>query len=422
MTDEHFNLDTVQYGSALLDDTQHVVVIDSINREESKGHIFLCPHCRERMYPTFGPKYVPHFRHLGQKCKYSNYLHDLAKRVFMEEFERCLIDEKPFLLELHSPTKCERDCLVKNKKQCKKYDTITVDLAKIYTSITLEQIIHFDDHSRRPDILLKTDDGKQLWIEIWVNHETELDKREEGHIIELKINSEKDLIQFRNHHITQSKDDERAVRVFNVDFADYTDAVTIKKHNCQNCHNYEARPSIINSTFKRSQNYYQKYTPPVKPIKQRSVEPTPESREWVDLGLPSGTLWAKVDAESQITFHDAIRRYGTNVPSKEQAEELEKHCSIEWKPQTRMINMIGPNGNSISFYCPETYTHFWLNAYYSGRDAYCYHLAEGKYFWINNKEDISLIGLHLVKRQQSLSPEFSNNQDKRKDETEKLLF
>ena len=213
MTDEKLNLDTVQYGSALLDDTQHVVAIANLNRTDSNRHVFRCPHCGEKMYPTFGPIKVPHFRHIGQKCQYSSYLHDLAKSIFKEEFERCLRDKKPFILELHTPIKCDRDCLVKGKNECKRFDTITVDLAKIYTSIILEQRILFDDHARRPDILLKSDDGQQLWIEIWVNHETELNKRNEGHIVELKINSENDLKQFYNHLITQSEDNELAVRL-----------------------------------------------------------------------------------------------------------------------------------------------------------------------------------------------------------------
>ena len=369
MTDEKYIIDTVQYGSALLDDTQHVVTIANLNREESDRHIFRCPHCQEKMYPTFGPKNVPHFRHIGRKCQYSSYLHDLAKSIFKEEFERCLRDKLPFLLELHTPTKCDRDCLVKDKNECKRFDTITVDLAILYTSIILEQRILFDDHARRPDILLKSDDGQQLWIEIWVNHETELNKRKEGQIVELKINSEKDLKQFYNHHITQSEDDELAVRSFNVEYNDRTDAVQIIRYDFQNCCYYDARPSITKeshthsySTYKKTPNYDQITNLTVKPVPQEIVVSSPESREWIDLVLPSGTQWAKNDVASQITFNSAISKYHVNVPSIKQAEELKECCSREWDKETKNIIIKGPNGNCIFFHCSCDDAPFWLNS------------------------------------------------------------
>ena len=401
------NPGTILFGSALLDDTQHVVDIDHINRETSQGHTYYCPHCREKMYPTFGQKYVHHFRHIGQKCQYNNYLHDLAKSVFKEEFERCINDRIPFLLELHTPTKCDRDCLAKSK--CKKYDIKTIDLAKLYTSITLEKRIHVDDHTRRPDIILKSDYGQQLWIEIWVTHETVLEKRNDGPIVELKISSEDDLKQFKNHHITQSEENQLAVRSFNVHFDAFFDAVQIKKHDNWNCHDYAARPAIIrevlvhsSTAYKQTTNYYQKTTPQDNPSLQEPIIPTPESTEWIDLGLPSGTLWAKEDVESSISFFDAKSKYDTNVPSKLQAEELQKHCTREWDPLIKAIIMKGPNGNSISFHCPDSDTPFWLNTYECGLMnryecyGHCYHLCKDKSFCINDKEVTSLIGLHLV--------------------------
>lgn len=395
--------DMVQYGYALLDDSQQIVAIDQLNREKSQGHSFYCPNCHERMYPTFGQKYIHHFRHIGQKCQYSNYLHNIAKTVFKQEFERCRKDNIPFLLELHAPTKCDRDCLLKSKNECKKFDRTTVDLAKLYTSITLEQTLFIDDHSRRPDILLKSDDGQQLWIEIWVSHETPVDKRDDGPIVELKISSENDLKQFQNHHITQSEENELAVRYFNVEFRDSQDAVQISKHDCQNCHGYAARPSIPevththrNTAYRQASNNYQKYIPPVKATPQVPIMPASGSREWIDLGLPSGTLWAKTDVETQISFGSAIRTYGILVPSKEQAEELQQCCSREWDPVTKTLIIKGPNGNSISFYCPYDDTMFWLNTKECWDCGRCYHLGKDKRFWINDTFDTSSISLHLV--------------------------
>jgi hypothetical protein len=402
--------DIVQYGYALIDESQQVVAIDQIDREKSQRHSFYCPNCREKMYPTFGQKYVHHFRHIGQKCQYSNYLHNLAKTVFKQEFESCRKDNTPFLLELHAPTKCDRDCLAKSKKECKKYDKVTVDLAKLYSSVTLVQTLFVDAHSRRPDILLKSDDGQQLWIEIWVSHETSLDKRDDGPIVELKISSENDLKQFRNHHITQSEENELSVRYFNVEFSDSQDAVQISKHKYQNCHDYIGRPPRVRETHIHSYNehkqtsiYDQKYIPPVKVTYQEPIVSFSHSREWVDLGLPSGTLWAKTDVETHITFNSAISGYYKNVPSIKQADELKRFTTREWNSETKTIIMKGPNGNSITFYCQNDDTPFWLNT--SERDimgrneffGHCYHLGKDKHFDINDKSVNSYISLHLVK-------------------------
>ena len=253
--------------------------------------------------------------------------------------------------------------------------------------------------------MLKSDDDQQLWIEIWVTHETVLQKRDDGPIVEIKISSEKDLEQFHNHHITQSEENELAVRTFNVEYNNIIDAVQIKKYDCQNCSDYAARPSIAkeprvynNTTYNRTTNYYKNSTPPVKPNPQKTIEPSPESTEWIDLGLPSGTRWAKVDAESQISFYQALGRYSDKVPTIKQAEELEKYCSREWNPETNSIIMKGVNGNTISFCCPNTDTPFWLNTKECSDCGNCYHLGKDKRFWINDTFITSLIGLHLVQK------------------------
>ena len=149
----------------------------------------------------------------------------------------------------------------------------------------------------------------------------------------------------------------------------------------------------------KTTNYYKNSTPPVKPYPQETIVPSPKSIEWIDLGLPSGTFWAKADAVSQISFYQALGRYSINVPSIKQAEELQQCCSREWNSETKSIIMKGPNGNSISFYCPDSSnTSFWLNTKECWDCGNCFHLGKDKHFWINDKDVSSLIGLHLVKR------------------------
>ena len=236
----------VLYGYALLDDSWHTVSIDDIDRPFTRMHKFYCPHCHNEMYATFGEIRLPHFRHNGDKCQYSKYLHDLAEHVFYEEYSTCLDNGWPFLLELRVPAPCNKACVLKGHVDCKeRYIQKTVDLTKEYTLISLEPKVDIDDRFRRPDILLESLDGKQLWVEIWVSHETEEDKRKDGRIIEIKIDTEKDLEKIRQHKIVQSEGEDLAVRIFGIeadgsdDLFVEEDAISGIKYPCENYYCFE---------------------------------------------------------------------------------------------------------------------------------------------------------------------------------------
>ena len=68
--------------------------------------------------------------------------------------------------------------------------------------------------------------------------------------------------------------------------------------------------------------------------------------EYVDLGLPSGTLWKnKNEAGGFYTYKQAVNDFGSSLPTKEQWEELQKLCIWTWKENGYMV--IGRNGNTI---------------------------------------------------------------------------
>ena len=66
---------------------------------------------------------------------------------------------------------------------------------------------------------------------------------------------------------------------------------------------------------------------------------------YVDLGLPSGTLWKAENEEGFITFKQAIKFYGNSVPTKNQWEELKNNCLWAWIGNGYKIT--GKNGESI---------------------------------------------------------------------------
>ena len=71
--------------------------------------------------------------------------------------------------------------------------------------------------------------------------------------------------------------------------------------------------------------------------------------EFVDLGLPSGTLWAKTfekcNGERLYLSYDKAKTM--NLPTLDQWEELKTEC--KWTMESGKIYCIGPNGNILCF-------------------------------------------------------------------------
>ena len=69
---------------------------------------------------------------------------------------------------------------------------------------------------------------------------------------------------------------------------------------------------------------------------------------YVDLGLPSGTLWSIANAGGDnafYTYDEAIQKFGGQLPTKEQLLELVELC--KWTTVSRGCKVFGPNGNFI---------------------------------------------------------------------------
>ena len=97
---------------------------------------------------------------------------------------------------------------------------------------------------------------------------------------------------------------------------------------------------------------------------------------WVDLGLPSGTMWKNAnevnaaDAEYNFyTYAEAVEAFGDALPTKEQFEELKDNCQWTWN-DSGYITATGRNGNSIVLpaagyrYCDGSVSHVGSGGYY----------------------------------------------------------
>ena len=68
--------------------------------------------------------------------------------------------------------------------------------------------------------------------------------------------------------------------------------------------------------------------------------------EYVDLGLPSGTLWKDKNEDGGFyTYEEAVAKFGNNLPTKEQLEELKDFCRWSWTGNGYRVE--GPSEESI---------------------------------------------------------------------------
>ena len=77
------------------------------------------------------------------------------------------------------------------------------------------------------------------------------------------------------------------------------------------------------------------------------------SQGYVDLGLPSGTIWKNANEggdNARYTYNEAVSRFGNKLPTKQQLAELINKCTWSWIGGGYKVT--GPNGNSI--YLPIT--------------------------------------------------------------------
>lgn len=70
------------------------------------------------------------------------------------------------------------------------------------------------------------------------------------------------------------------------------------------------------------------------------------AREWIDLALPSGTLWAAEPEDGFYSYVDAVEIFGVNMPTRWQWEELCRSCVIK-EIDSKTVEFRGKNGKSI---------------------------------------------------------------------------
>ena len=114
--------------------------------------------------------------------------------------------------------------------------------------------------------------------------------------------------------------------------------------------------------------------------------------EYIDLGLPSGTLWS-ADYEKEgknRMFLPYEKAHSLNIPTIEQLKELRDNCKWENMFESNSFTgvvFVGPNGNKIKFeisgritaggYTDARQVFFWLKDEKEGNDKSAAHLQNG---------------------------------------------
>ena len=79
-------------------------------------------------------------------------------------------------------------------------------------------------------------------------------------------------------------------------------------------------------------------------------------KSYVDMGLPSGTLWKSKDEPGGLyTQTEAMEKFGDKLPTEEQIRELVNSCKWTWDGGTYTYKVVGPNGKSIIFKATGTW-------------------------------------------------------------------
>ena len=68
---------------------------------------------------------------------------------------------------------------------------------------------------------------------------------------------------------------------------------------------------------------------------------------YVDLGLPSGTLWKSANEDGLYDYYSAVETFGSKLPTREQLEELKTHCLWKWDEHRKGCVVVGEMGKSI---------------------------------------------------------------------------
>lgn len=193
----------IKYNFALTGENK-IVEISELN-ENKRQQYFSCISCSKQLIPKMGAVKQWHFAHkTADNCSPETYLHQLGKKIFIEEYTKCLNENIPFILELPKRIVCN---------SCKKDFFVECEGEEIFEDFILTKEFDIIEEERpdagfKPDILLRSSrSGSKIYIEIAVTHDVDQEKIDSGEIIiEYHIKEESDIKIIQQKRIASSSD------------------------------------------------------------------------------------------------------------------------------------------------------------------------------------------------------------------------
>lgn len=233
---------SIKYRFAL-DEQDNLVDVSELSRVEiSKKNKFFSIDTHNELIPKLGSVVTKHFAHKGDsEGNFESYLHALSKKVFADEYQKCLDTKRPFYFKYKVENKCNK--LKELGVPCMNTEYKLFDLTTRFDQLFIEK----RDGIFIPDVMLyDSERGEKIYIEIAVTHFCEDEKINSGNrIIEFSIQQEDDIsyiIDFKDGKLNSNK-----INLYNFK--------SIKEYNCNdNCSNKFSCISVLendNIEYKR---------------------------------------------------------------------------------------------------------------------------------------------------------------------------
>jgi hypothetical protein len=185
------------------DRDDQLLAIEDLSREARRTRApYRCIGCERELIPKMGSVVAHHFAHkFEHACAGETYLHRLAKLAFIENYRRCLSENRPVILAWTRTRRCNH-FQGELGFSCSMPQVQRIDLTRAFDLVELER----ERDGFRADVLLHSSKTqKRLFVEFVVTHQSSPEKRSSGiPIIEVEIHDEDHAVAFAHDELDAS--------------------------------------------------------------------------------------------------------------------------------------------------------------------------------------------------------------------------
>ena len=195
---------------------------------------------------------------------------------------------------------------------------------------------------------------------------------------------------------------EKSDSAWNEEDEEMFDAIIADIQFTRKAHNYAVNQVVYESEI----DWLKSIKERVRPQSKKELSEDAATNEYVDLGLPSGTLWKAFSEEGYCTYDEVLNKFDNRLPSKEQWKELKDECEWEWKDNG--YDVTGPNGNMI--FLPAVgyrdctglnlvgrYGYYWSSTGAGDKGAWCMKFDDGGFNYLSKENRCIGFSVRLVK-------------------------